>query len=276
MIKMKKRKDARPLFNDNVVYQHGMCCEDIFSAVQKYLADVSRQAYIERIVRKREDYTEAYFDLLQYRQYEYFVDEVCLKSRNDEISYPGYCCVCQGITKFIVDYQKAEFVDSVGKAPNWREGMVCPNCGCNSRTRLLYSKLQENAASEGSRMLICEDDNMIFFNAHQKFGQVFKLKENYPADSFDLVISNDAQVKDNRYLSLWSYFAKVLKTDGKLIMNLCFDANADMVSPDGSIWGWDIIEVLKKCGFKDAYGKVYFSGEDGHLGYLSIFFEAVK
>ncbi len=100
---MKKRKDIRPLFSDNVVYQHGACCEDIFSAVQKYLLDASRQTYIERIVRKREDYAEAYFDLLQYRQYEYFVDEICLKSHNDEISYPGWCRGCQGTTKCIVD-----------------------------------------------------------------------------------------------------------------------------------------------------------------------------
>lgn len=276
MLKIKKRKDIKPLFSDNIVYQHGVCCEDIFSAVQRYLAEASRQAYIERAVRKKEDYSEAYIDLLQYRQYEYFVDEICLKSRNDEISYPGYCCVCQGASKFIVDYQKSEFIDGIGKVPNWREGMVCPDCGCNSRTRILYSKLQENAASKETRTLICEDDDMIFLNAQKKYDHVFKLKENYPADFFDLVISNDIQVKDNNYLLLWSYLVKVLKTGGKLIMNLCFDANADVISEDGSIWGWDVIEALKDCGFKDAYGKVYFSGEDGHLEYLSIFFEAVK
>lgn len=276
MLKIKRRKDSLPFFSDNVVYQYGVCSEEIFSTVQKYLVDADRNIYVERIVRKREEYSKAYYDLLQHRQYEYFVDEICLKSRNDEISYPGYCCVCKKNQKFIIDYRQTEITDGIGKTPNWREGMICPDCGCNSRTRVLYMGLQKNVAMEDTRILICEDNDMIFLNAKKKYHCAYKLKENYPADYFDLAISNDVQVKDYNYLSLWAYFAKVLKAGGKLVMNLCFDANADVKNEDGSVWGWDIIDALKDCGFSDAYGKVYFSGKDGYLGYLSVFFEAVK
>ena len=42
------------------------------------------------------------------------------------------------------------------------------------------------------------------------------------------------------------------------------------------IFGWDILEELKECGFTSAYGKVYYGIKDGYLGYLPLYFEAKK
>lgn len=274
MFKRNKRNESSiSLLSEDLVYRYGVCCEDILFFARKYLIGEDRCAYVERIIRSKEEYSQAYFELLPYRQYEYFVDELCLKSHNEDISYPGYCSVCGINQNFIVDEQRTELVDGIGKAPNWREGLVCPDCACNSRTRALFYNLQKSISDDAS-VLVCENDDLIYRNVHTIYPKMQKMKKGYPNNEFDVIISNDMLFEDNNYKDYWAYFSNTLKTGGKLMMNLYFDANA--LEEKNGVWGWNVINILKKCGFKDAYGKVYFSNADGYLGYLPIFFEAIK
>lgn len=60
-----------------------------------------------------------------------------LPNNPSDFSYTGYCFVCEDVVPFKVDFNYAYKLD--GKlVPNWRERLVCPNCGLNNRLRLTY------------------------------------------------------------------------------------------------------------------------------------------
>lgn len=277
MFKKKKAIDL-PIFSEKVMYRYGASCADVIASAREYLIEKEKQDYIERIVRNKDEYTKAYFDFLEYRKYEYFIDKLCAMCEEEELEYPGNCCVCNRPQRFIIDYQAKEYIDEIGKVPNWREGMVCPSCGCNSRTRILYAKAIE-LLRDNATILTCEDDNMIYAHLSRWNVKVDKFHEvDLGMERYDIIISNDARIPSNDYRSFFKEVSGYLKTDGKLLMNISFGANnlETEANEHGCVFGWDIFEILKECGFRDAYGKVYFSNIDGHMGYLSIFFEAVK
>ena len=127
----------------------------------------------------------------------------------------------------------------------------------------------------------------------------------FPDESFDLVISNDVFEHVYDYERAFREACRVLKKRGKLIFTVPFNANNSKtelrtVSDEGKIsylmepvyhdnpvekhppllvyqiFGWDILDLLEKCGFSDAYAKVYYGMKEGYLGYLPMYFEAYK
>lgn len=127
----------------------------------------------------------------------------------------------------------------------------------------------------------------------------------YDDESFMLLISNDVFEHVSNFQKAFDEAFRVLKPDGKIIFTVPFDANSNQTHKRAErqndqvlfcedpwyhsnpmenrdpllvwhIFGWDMLDYLKQSGFSDAYGKVYYGIADGYLGYLPIYFEAVK
>lgn len=130
-------------------------------------------------------------------------------------------------------------------------------------------------------------------------------KLSYPDEEFDIIISNDIFGYTYDYQIAFSEAFRVLKPGGKLIFTVPFNANSliterrvelcegtvicvmDKWCHDNpvlglepllinQVFGWDLLEVIKEVGFRDALGKVYYGLKEGYMGYLPIYFEAYK
>lgn len=126
----------------------------------------------------------------------------------------------------------------------------------------------------------------------------------FASNSLECIISCDVLEHVSNYRKALSESYRCLKTGGRLIFSIPIDIkklhsevratiengeldyilppvyHGNPISNEGSLvftdFGWDIIEELKKIGYKDAYAVVYFSVEKGYLGNCPIIFEAVK
>lgn len=127
----------------------------------------------------------------------------------------------------------------------------------------------------------------------------------YEDESFDLLVANDVFEHTVDYVKAFKEAYRILRKGGRLLFTVPFDGNAahtaaraemgenGLVSTEEEwyhdcgiptfspllvcqIFGWDIVEILKECGFKDACGKVYYGLREGYLGYLPLYFEAFK
>lgn len=127
----------------------------------------------------------------------------------------------------------------------------------------------------------------------------------YADEEFDIVISSDVLELVPDYKAAFRETSRILRPGGKFVFTVPFNANSmeteirarikegevelcsePLYYPNPiegykpllvyQIFGWDILDVLKECGFRDACGKVYYGIKEGYLGYLPIYFEARK
>ena len=130
---------------------------------------------------------------------------------------------------------------------------------------------------------------------------------NLPFDdeSFDLLVASDTFHVAHDYRKAFKEGYRVLKYGGKLSFIAPFFWDREKTEErarffDGNVYkftdaiysgnpapsleprliyqvfGWDVLDSLKKAGFEDAYVKAYYSMEDGYMGYLPICIEAIK
>lgn len=127
----------------------------------------------------------------------------------------------------------------------------------------------------------------------------------YADEEFDIVLSSDVLELVSDYRAAFREISRILRPGGKFTFTVPFNANSQETEirahiqgdatefhgdplyypnpiegykplPVYQIFGWDILEDLKECGFRDAWGKVYYGIKEGYLGYLPIYFEAQK
>ena len=73
----------------------------------------------------------------------------------------GYCVCCRRMTDFTTDPQ-AQGVEP-GAMPNWREGLICPRCTLNSRTRAVGHLMQRTVGTErGTRVYLTEQVSALY------------------------------------------------------------------------------------------------------------------
>lgn len=173
------------------------------------------------------------------------------------------------LNKFIPDIIGSEYFGS-----EYKSGEILNNIKCND------GSIINNALHEDAQNLSFEDE------------------------SFDLMISCDVFEHVADYKKAFKEAARCLKKGGKLIMTVPINYSSDTtqirakivdgklvnimkpsyhgnpLSEKGSlvfqIFGWDILGSLKEAGFSDSYAVAYYSIDNGNLGYLSVYFEAIK
>ena len=127
----------------------------------------------------------------------------------------------------------------------------------------------------------------------------------FPDESFDRYLSFDVFEHIPDYLKAFREAARVLRPGGRLVFTVPFDQgrqdhqirakmlpsgeiehifppeyHGDPMSQAGilcfQIFGWDMLDDLKRSGFREAAAYVYYSRQYGYLGGLPSIFEAVK
>lgn len=284
--KKKNCTSDRLLDTDHVTVNWGLDSAKMLDSLQKHIIP---QEYRERIYvkfRSREEFQHIYKEYDFLREYEIFLNEMC--AQTGEIQYPCYCEVCGSTRNMIV--LSSDYIDGHYDAPNWRETVICPDCGFNNHLRFLIGKIQKDY-EDGIQLLIFEDDAMLYDHVRKKFpgaeaahiGPGIGLTADFDVcyeqnkwcdGEFQMVIANDIWEKVGNFDELLKKISKIVARDGKLIFTTVFDANSD-VSRKG-VFGWDILDRLKDCGFEEAYAVTEPSIKDGYLGYLPIYFEAIK
>ena len=145
----------------------------------------------------------------------------------------------------MVDYQNAEHENGRRKI-NWRERLICPNCGCNSRQRFVFHKILENYV-QGDQILLYEQNTEIYRSAVRDIKTVTGFeytgvgnKESEIAgiscedicelsfgdQAFSMVVANDVFELTPEYQKAFSEAYRVLQPGGKLIFTVPFDGNS--------------------------------------------------
>ena len=286
----------KTLMRQDITYIEGVSMENAVESVKKNLFIDHERETVERIVCSQNDFKEAYEGLIKYRNYENCLAQMHASTGRETFVYKGNCVVCNSPHPFVVDYRFAEESDGM-KKPNWRERLVCPNCRCNSRQRFSIGKIFE-AYTTGMQIGLYEKETDVFQKVQREIPDVYGFEcgkfesedsvceevteLSFANDSFDLLVANDVFEHVENYTEALQEACRVLKNGGKIIITVPFDGNSNVTVNRGSaehvyqIFGWDFLDKLKQCGFREAYGKVYYGINEGYLGYLPIFFEAYK
>lgn len=315
----------KKIMRRDITYIDGVQLEKAVEIVRHCFFRDDEMGVIERVVHTPEEFKNAYMDYIQYWNFERCISEMYTFTGKETFYYYGNCAVCNCPQPFIVDYQFAEEIGGE-RVPNWRERLVCPNCGCNSRQRFIAHKIF-NYYESGMRVLMYEQASNVFEKVKREIPEVkgFEyLGDEYPGnmvipgidcedicalsyadEEFSLIMSNDVFEHTYDYEKAFREACRVLKPGGKMIFTVPFDGNSSTTARrvergEGGliytesqwyhdclimgqkpllvyqVFGWDILELLKKCGFSETYAKVYYGLKEGYLGYLPLYFEAVK
>lgn len=282
----------------DITYVQGVQMEEAAEIMRHSFFQDDQMLLVEREVRNSDELKQVFQEWLDYWKFERCLSEFHAFTKREMFYYYGNCAVCNSPQPFIVDYQFAEEENGI-KKPNWRERLVCPNCGCNSRQRFIIHKVFAHY-KVGMKVLLYEQATEVFKRIQREIPDVtgFEYEKrdshageedkvilyedvcrlSYTNESFDMLISNDVFSQADDYEKALKEAYRVLKPGGKMIFTVPFDGNSDSSVRRGEnmIFGWDIIDILKQCGFKDVHAKAYYGLKDGYLGYLPLYFETCK
>ncbi|HCI27355.1 MAG TPA: hypothetical protein DFH99_07420 [Roseburia sp.] len=323
-MKKEERKHLEQIMRRDIMYIQGVQMEEAVEIVRHCFFRDEEMQVMEYEIHSPEEFRDAYMKFIPYWNFERCINELHENTGKESFYYYGKCAVCNSPQPLLVDYQNAEHENGRRKI-NWRERLICPNCGCNSRQRFVFHKILENYV-QGDQILLYEQNTEIYRSAVRDIKTVTGFeytgvgnKESEIAgiscedicelsfgdQAFSMVVANDVFELTPEYQKAFSEAYRVLQPGGKLIFTVPFDGNsletvvrAEMgdnglvatteewyyesaipgVGPMivCQIFGWDILETLRQCGFNDVCGKVYYGLSDGYLGYLPLYFEARK
>lgn len=308
-----KRETTVPIMRRDITYIQGVQLEEAVETIRHCSFTDEEMEVKEKVLRNPEDFKNAYMDWIRYWNFERCLSELHENTGKESFYYYGNCAVCNSPQPFIVDYQAAE-EENGKKKINWRERLVCPNCGCNSRQRFIIHKIFDNYRP-GMGLLMYEQVTDVFRRVNRDIAEAigFEYAGNtvsagnyngidcadicnlpYKDEEFGLLVSNDVFEQTSNYQQAFAEAYRVLKPGGRLLFTVPFDGNNNETVASTAQWyranpvpdmqplrvqyifGWDILEALRTAGFSDACGKVYYGLKEGYMGYLPLYFEASK
>jgi len=175
----------------------------------------------------------------------------------DTFTAPGYCFPCAKHANFMIDYlySSDEIVAGL-KIPNWRERVICPDCGLNNRIRASVQFLEETLGCKPtSAIYMSEQTTPLYHHLRAKyanlvgseylddrvgFGEVDAgsglrnesiTKLSFADESFDFVLSFDVFEHIPEYHKALQECFRVLKPGGRLLFTVPFrmDNQANLI-----------------------------------------------
>jgi hypothetical protein len=241
-------------------------------------------------------------------QYEY---ELSLATKDEKIISSGTCAPCLRPVSFVSATAHGEKTSDARRIPNWREQM---RCQCDdrliSRQRALIHFLQGSGLLPWMHLLLFgtpgDADRRLAAMAAQttvvtrlRWRVSEKRCPPLPYLGLPCAIAHLAVSQDYiQFIPLLSAalaeICGALVSGGRFIFTVPFHYNepntvlipetALAFAPETPVefrgqphkFGWDILEYLKKAGFKDAAAYLYWSEELGYLGSMNFIFRAIK
>lgn len=130
------------------------------------------------------------------------------------------------------------------------------------------------------------------------------MKLSFADETFDIIVSNDVFEHVADYKVALSESSRVLKHNGKMLLSIPFDIEKEKTEirakiVDGEIihlktpayhgnpldskgslvftdFGWDLLDVIKECGFSDVNIVLYYDIAKGYFGGMTYYFELEK
>lgn len=176
--------------------------------------------------------------------------EKSLLNHSKPFTIDGFCHICRQPVQFLVDFtaysKKNGFL-----VPNWRECLVCPNCGLNNRMRAAMHLFEELLHPNGkAKIYIPEQSTRLFRWLAEKHPDVVgseyvdgtaaavqkrnsaavraedMTRLSFPDGHFDFVLSFDVFEHIPDFRKALSECFRVLKPDGSLFFTVPFDVNS--------------------------------------------------
>ncbi len=252
-----------------------------------------------------------------------------LQKVGDGFGIAGHCYVCDDDVVFRVESAHHD-EHGIPDAVNWRETLVCPQCGLTNRTRAAMhlfetlvhptDQLSIYVAEQTTpfyREIVNRYKNVIgseFFGPHVQPGTIDRngirhedfTRLSFQGASLDCVMSFDVFEHVPDYERAFRECSRVLKPGGSLFFSVPFERtvpqtqiravshsdgsiehilppeyHGDPIHPGGGclcyqIFGWDVLDLLKRSGFDTCEAILYQSAEFGYLGGEQIAFLASK
>lgn len=196
---------------------------------------------------------------------------------------PGTCAPCLAATTFTSATDDGERLPDGRCRPLWREAMVCAcRDGLNNRDRALLHFLRADGVPPGARMLLAGERKAVD-------ARLAALAETLPwrpfspapAGAFHLAVANDfLQLAPDPAAWLAKLCEKLLP-GGRLVCTVPFQPEQarsvlSINPPPPHQFGWDLLDLLRSAGLRDASACQIWSEELGYLGLANFIFRAVK
>ena len=175
--------------------------------------------------------------------------ELELEQQTPVFRTPGYCFVCHRWAEFVSSWDHSHEVAG-HRYVNWREHLLCPNCGLNNRMRAVIHLLAESIPlNRDSRIYATEQTSPLFGHVRKLFP--FAVGSEYlgttvpfghknskglrnedltgltfPDESFDAILSFEVLEHIPNYRAAFAECVRTLKPRGKMLFSVPFGVKA--------------------------------------------------
>lgn len=296
------------------VYHAGVEAEDaLHLAAENFFTPEEREPR-ECSLKSKEDFERVYHEWLPLRNFEWFAKEIVRRAPNQLVRLHGRCVLCDKEQDFLIQMQDGDVnwleqvvcPDCQGNARvRFWVGRLAQE-GRDGKSLVL-----ERGSNERNWLfhLLGERVNLYWQRtAGQSNKENGKLNtEHLPYDdaSLRMVASYDFLETLEDPIPALKEAARVLQPGGKLLLHTLFDANAlqtvdRTVRRDGEpfsesglwyrdpdiqerelslvwkVFGWDVLDTIRACGFREACCRTHYSINYGYMGYLPLWIEAIR
>jgi len=222
--------------------------------------------------------------------------ELSLASAEPEIRQSGTCAPCLRPALFTSATAGGTPLNGGRLVPNWRETLVC-DCRdqLSNRQRALLHFVQATGILPWARLLLAGppaavDTRLASLAASMAVMRPFGSLQ--AAEGFHMAISHDylqhvplldaalaslrAQLLDGARFIFTVPFHHDME-ESELLDLAPFGGHVPAESAEHAHkFGWDLLDMLRRAGFRDAAAYLYWSEELGYLGPMNFIFRAVK
>lgn len=296
------------------VYHAGLEADKVLRLAAEHFFTPEQRAFRECRMDNENDFHRIYGEWLSLRNFEWFAQQIVCEAPDHLVRLRGNCAVCGAEEDFLIRMQGGNvnweeqvicpscqcnarsrfWVHQIQQHANGGKCVVLERAQ-NERNRI--SRILGKDVDLYARRTVGASDRIQ--------GKLNLEQLPYETQSLQLFASYDfLETVETPEIVLREMY-RVLQPGGRMLMHTLFDANASHttartvrrngipVSESGlwyrdpgaeekelslvwNVFGWDLLENIRACGFQDAFCTTHYSISDGYMGYLPIWIEAIR